>query len=105
MSTNRLLPNPARIIAGRLNQMKSRGLTAAGRERLRQSALANRPWVFSTGPRTAVGKLAAAANGRWRQTGEQSCRQLQAMLAGLGQLAEDMATLRRSLRQGEMVLP
>jgi hypothetical protein len=88
-----------------LNRAKRRGLTAEGRERLRQSALAHRPWVFSTGPRTAAGKLRVAANGRLRQKGEQSCRQLQAMLAGLGQLAGDMAALRRSLQQGEMVLP
>ena len=97
--------SPRRVIAGKLNRAKRRGLTAAGRERLRQSALAHRPWVFSTGPRTAAGKLRVAANGRLRQKGEQSCRQLQAMLAGLGQLAGDMAALRRSLQQGEMVLP
>ena len=105
MHESRCCPNPRRVAAGKLNRAKRRGLTAAGRERLRQSALAHRPWVFSTGPRTAAGKLRVAANGRLRQKGEQSCRQLQGMLAGLVQLAGEMAALRRSLQQGEAVLP
>ena len=105
MSANPPARSPARVIAGRRNQLKSRGLTAEGRERIRQSVRVHRPWLFSTGPRTAAGKLRAAANGRLRQKGEQSRRQLRAMLAELGQLAGDMASLRRSLQQGEMVLP
>jgi hypothetical protein len=40
-----------------------------------------------------------------RQKSEQSGRQLQGMLAGLGRLAGDMAALRRSLPQGQAVLP
>jgi len=97
--------SPKRIAAGKLNRAKRRGLTADGRERLRRSARINRPWVFSTGPRTAEGKARAAANGRLRQKGEQSCRQLRAMLAGLGQITGEMAALRRSLKQGQSVLP
>jgi hypothetical protein len=102
---SRCCPNPRRVAAGKLNRAKRRGLTAEGRERLRQSALALRPWLFSTGPRTIAGKARAAANGRLRKRGEPSWRQLQAMLAGLGQLAGDMAALRRSLQQGEGILP
>ena len=49
-------PNPRRVAAGRLNRAKCQGLTEAGRQRLREAALANRPWQFSTGPRTAAGK-------------------------------------------------
>jgi hypothetical protein len=97
MSANPPSPNPRRVAAGRLNQLKRRELTAEGRERLRQSALAHRPWLSATGPRTTAGKARAAANGRFRRVGELSERQLQAMLAGLGRLATDMAALRRSV--------
>jgi hypothetical protein len=102
---SRCCPNPRRVAAGKLNRAKRRGLTAEGRERLRQSALALRPWLSSTGPRTIAGKARAAAAGRLRRVGELSERQLQAMLAGLGRLATDMAALRRSLQQGQAVLP
>ncbi|HKB41259.1 MAG TPA: hypothetical protein VKD72_32845 [Gemmataceae bacterium] len=105
MSANPPARSPARVIAGRRNQLKRRGLTAEGRARLRQSALVHRPWLRATGPRTTAGKARVAANARLRQKGEQSRRQLRAMLAELGQLAGDMASLRRSLQQGEMVLP
>jgi len=39
-------------------------LTDAGRERLRQAALRNRPWLQSTGPRTEAGKRRVAQNAR-----------------------------------------
>ena len=55
-------PNPKRVAAGRLNRMKSKGLTPAGREKLRQSALQRKPWLHSTGPRTPEGKARAAQN-------------------------------------------
>ena len=45
-------PNPRRVAAGERNRTKRRGLTAEGREKLRQSALAARPWQYATGPRT-----------------------------------------------------
>jgi len=105
MRQSQCCPNPRRVAAGKLNRAKRRGLTPEGRERLRQAALAHRPWLSATGPRTTAGKARVAANGRLRKRGEQSQRQLQAMLAGLGQLAGDMATLRRSLRQGQSALP
>jgi hypothetical protein len=70
-------------------------LTPAGRSRLRQSALVNRPWRFSTGPRTAAGKLRVAENGRGRQVGEPSVRELRRQVAAVGGLAADMAALRR----------
>src|SRR4051794_895219 len=98
MNTNQLSPNPRRVAAGRLNRQKRRGLTAEGREVLRRSALVNRPWLHATGPKTAAGKVRSARNGKIRQKGEQSVRELDSALAGLGRLAADMAALRRSLQ-------
>jgi hypothetical protein len=72
MTMNQQRPDPKRVLAGRLNRLKRRGITPEGREKLRQLALVNRPWQFATGPRTPEGKARAAANGRRRtgRTGE-----------------------------------
>jgi len=43
-------PNPNRVEAGRRNRKKRKGLTPAGREKLRQAALANQPWKHTKGP-------------------------------------------------------
>ena len=85
-------PNPRRVAAGRANHQKRRGLTAEGRERLRQAAFANRPWEKATGPRTAEGRARSAANARRRPGGE-----LPRLLAGAGRLAREMAAARRLL--------
>ena len=68
--------NPRRQAAGRRNRALRRGLSEAGRDRLRQAALIHRPWVFSTGPRTTAGKAIVAANGQRRQTDGCSVRNL-----------------------------
>jgi len=67
--------NPRRVLAGRLNRRKWKGLTAAGRQRLREAALRNRPWEHSTGPRTLEGKRRSAVNGKRRQKGTASVRE------------------------------
>ena len=95
LNTNRPSPNPKRVAAGRLNCRKRRGLSPEGRERLRQAALANKPWQQATGPRTVEGKKRAALNGRAHQKGESSARELRRLLAGLTGLAGDMAVARR----------
>jgi hypothetical protein len=77
-----------------------RGLTPAGRERLRQMALANQPWRFSTGPRTAAGKARAAANGRRRTQGTYSIRELRCVVADIGSIISQMRDLRHSLTTG-----
>jgi len=84
-------PNPKRVAAGRSNQRKRKGLTLAGRERLRQSALCHQPWTHSTGPRTAAGKAQAVANGKRRQLGPFSIRELRAALGPLRGLSEATA--------------
>ena len=88
-------PNPNRVRAGRLNRLKRRGLTPAGRERLRQAALRNQPWRFATGPRTPEGKARVAANGKARQQGPKSVRQIRAELAGLRGLLKEMQAARQ----------
>src|SRR4051794_25828876 len=74
-------PDPRRVEAGRRNWARGKGFTPEGIERLRLAALANRPWEHSTGPRTASGKAKSARNGRVRQKGPRSVRQLRAELA------------------------
>ena len=74
------VPNPRRQAAGRLNRQKRKGLTQAGRQKLRESAIKNQPWRHSTGPRTLAGKERSAYNGRYRQDGEVSVRKAKAEL-------------------------
>ena len=88
-------PNPRRVAAGRLNRQKRQGLTPEGRERLRQAALAGRPWLHSSGPKTAEGKARVAQNAKRRQAGEPSAREVRRELAALTGLVVDMAALRR----------
>jgi hypothetical protein len=95
MSTSLPSPSPKRAAAGRLNRQKRRGLTPEGLERLRQCALANRPWEASTGPRTPEGKAQAACNGKLRQKGEKSTREVASSLAEVMALLEDMAAARQ----------
>ena len=90
----RQAPNPKRVLAGRLNRAKRGALTPEGRERLRRAALANRPWLRSTGPRTPQGKARSARNGRARQAGPLSVREVRASLAELEVLARGMRASR-----------
>lgn len=85
-------PSAARSAAGKAKRV---GLTPAGREKLRQVALATRPWEHATGPRTPARKAAAARNGKRRQAGAVSVRELRAELAGLQALVWGMADVRR----------
>jgi hypothetical protein len=72
-----------------------KGLTPDGRERLRAAALANRPWLHSSGPKTTEGKRASAANGKARQRGPVSVRELRAELAGFNAVLSMMRAGRR----------
>lgn len=55
--------NPRRVEAGRRNHQLKGPLTDDGRQRLREAALRNRPWLRSTGPKTQIGKLRSSRNG------------------------------------------
>ena len=90
-------PNPRRVAAGRRNRAKSQGVTPEGRERLREAALRNRPWLHSTGPRTPEGKAKVAANGKARQKGPRSARQIRAELGEMRGLLREMRETRRVL--------
>jgi hypothetical protein len=87
-------PNPRRVAAGRLNREKRGPLTPEGRERLRQAALAGRPWLHSTGPKSAAGKARVAQNGRSGQAGELSARAVRREFAALAGLVADMVAVR-----------
>ena len=86
--------NPKRVAAGKLNRAKRGPLSAASRARLRAAALRSRPWLRSTGPKSAAGKAISAANGRARQTDALSVRQVRALLAGLSPFLTAMAAAR-----------
>jgi len=88
------IPSPARSAAGKANRAKRRGLTEDGRQRLREAAFRNKPWQFSSGPRTPEGKAKAAQNGRQRQAGTISVRQLRAELCTVRELAKEMTETR-----------
>ncbi len=85
-----------RQLAGRLNQIKGKGLTPAGLQRLRETAMANRPWTRSTGPKTARGKAIVAANGKARQKGSLSIRERRALTADVTGMIAVMAEARQA---------
>ena len=87
-------PSKLRVAAGKLNQLKRGKLSSEGRQLLREAALANQPWTRSTGPRTPEGKKRSAANGRWRQKGSRSMRELLAELAEVSVMLQDLRDLR-----------
>jgi len=65
--------------------------TPEQRERYRQAALVNKPWLHTTGPKTAAGKARSAANNQQRQ-----CCQLEAKLLREGKA--DVALLVKTMR-------
>ena len=90
-------PNPRRVAAGRLNRKKRGPLTEQGRQRLREAALRDRPWERGTGPRTPEGKARSALNGKARQKGPLSVRELRASLADVKELIGQMRETRARL--------
>jgi hypothetical protein len=99
VNQNQPTPNPKRVAAGKLNRLKRGPLTPQGRERLRQAALAKRPWQHATGPRTAAGKVKAAINGKRRQTSEHSVREVRRSLGEFTNLAHDLSQARRLIAE------
>jgi hypothetical protein len=78
-------------------ERKVNRLSASGQERLRQAALANRPWEHTTGPKTAAGILRSAENGKLRQKGPLSVRGIRSELAEAAALVKSMAALRAGI--------
>jgi hypothetical protein len=87
-------PNPARVAAGRANRLKRKGISPEGRERLRQAALQNQPWRFACGPKTEAGKAKVALNGKKRQIGSRSVREVRAELRAVRALLRQMRQAR-----------
>jgi hypothetical protein len=85
------LPNPRRVAAGKANRCKRGPLTEEGRQRLRAAALKNKPWLHSTGPRTPKGKVQVALNGKRRQLGPRSVREVKADLRAVRALIRSIA--------------
>jgi hypothetical protein len=81
--------------ADRRRQRVHGPFTVAGLQVLRETALRNQPWRFSTGPRTAEGKRRSAANGLNRRTNPDSRHQVQADLAGVFRILAEMGEVRR----------
>ena len=102
-------PNPRRVAAGRRNRTLRRGLTEAGRERLRLSALRTQPWRFATGPNSPAGKQQSVKNGRIRQQHAMSVREqrasVAALVADLVMLREGRIEVARLLREKSTSTP
>jgi hypothetical protein len=94
-------PNPRRVSAGKRNQCYRLGLTEEGRERLRESTLKHQPWRHSTGPRTPEGKKKAALNGKKRQMGSKSVREVRAEVAKLRGFVVEMREA-RGMHEGNL---
>ena len=86
--------NPKRVAAGERNRLKRGVLTPAGRELLRLAALRNQPWQYSTGPKTPERKAKSALNGKVRQKGPRSVRELRRDLAPFYELLNEMRECR-----------
>ena len=91
-------PNPRRVQAGTINRQKRQYVTEEGRERLRQNAIQHQPWTASTGPRTEAGKVRSAANGKIRQRGSISVRQMRADLKAARKLVRTVKQFVAKLR-------
>src|SRR4051812_39065693 len=91
------LKSAARVAAGKRNRRLRGALSPAGRQRLRDAVLRDRPWEHSTGPRTAAGKAAVANNGRKTQKGTTSVRQQRAAMAEVKAVVSQLRWLRKEL--------
>jgi hypothetical protein len=97
------VPNPKRVAAGKRNYALRKGLTEAGRQKMRESALRNRPWEHSTGPRTPEGKLRAAQGAKKRQKGPHSVREVRADVAEIRALVQQLKQSRNAVQ--DMMAP
>jgi len=92
--TNPKCPSPRRVAAGKANRKKRGPLTPEGRLRLQEAALRSQLWKHSTGPRTVAGKAQAARNGKLRQIGPRSVREIRADLNEISVLVREMRKAR-----------
>lgn len=69
-------PDPRRQATGRKSRAMRGEVSEAGRASLREAIQKSQPWTKSTGPRTPAGKARSALNGKRRQKGLVSVREL-----------------------------
>jgi hypothetical protein len=84
--------------------MSKRMTTPETIAKLRAAALKNKPWRRSTGPKTAAGKAQAARNGRARQRGEYSDRELRAIAKALRLYIRVAAAFRKEAAKARAAL-
>jgi hypothetical protein len=89
------IANPRRVAAGKVNGPKRGPLSEASIQRLRAAALRNKPWLHSSGPKTPEWRRQAALNGKCRQLGPRSVREMQADLRAARLLVWDIRVLHR----------
>jgi len=84
----KVISNPKRVLAGRSNRMKRGPLSLESMHRMRDAINRKKPWQLSTGPRTPAGKAIVARNGKVRQLGPRSIREIRADISGIMCLIE-----------------
>jgi len=84
----KVISNPKRVLAGRINRMKSAPLFFETMHRMRDAINRNKPWQRSTGPRTPAGKAIVARNGKVRQINPRSIREIRADICDIMCLIE-----------------
>lgn len=89
--------NTSPTAAGKQGQARRGPWTVEQRERVRQAAFRNKPWLKSTGPRTVAGKKKAAANGPNHRKKRKRSPQAQAAVADARGLISMLADLRKQL--------
>ena len=84
----KVIRNQKRVLAGRINRMKRGPLPLESMHRMRDAINIKKPWQLSTGPRTPAGKAIVARNGKKRQIGPRSIREIRADICGIMCLIE-----------------
>ena len=94
----KVISNPKRVLAGRINRMKRGPLSLETMHRMRDAINRKKPWQLSTGPRTPAGKAIVARNGKVRQINSRSIREIRA------DICEIMCLIEANRRSWEDVL-
>ena len=94
----KVISNPKRVLAGRVNRMKRGPLPLESMHRMRDAINRKKPWQLSTGPRTPAGKAIVARNGKVRQINPRSIREIRA------DICEIMCLIEANRKSWESVL-
>ena len=98
-------PNPRRVLAGKLNFLKRRGLTPEGRLKLQDAIQFHEPWLDSTGPRSVEGKAKVALNGRKTKRGYTGVREMQREISAVMAMICEMQVARAEVISALSKLP